>query len=159
MREPLWDKGQANHQRMEGTAGYLRLEQMSGAATSLKLPTTENNRIDLERIKGGIRRQREEWTQEREKAARSWKKDMEEEEQRRLEAFQLELCGKESGGDDHEGLNSEEEEGTQTTRLGQELQVASGVFFCPDPNRLELLSVGVRVTQPKIFIPFGEFTL
>ena len=52
MMEPLWDEGQANCQQIEKTAGYLREEQIREAATSLKLPTTEDYQRDLQIIKG-----------------------------------------------------------------------------------------------------------
>ena len=73
---------------------------------------------------------------------------MEEEEQRRMEAFRLELhkwkktwveyVGRRVEEKIHKVQIAKKEEGTQTTRLGQGLQVASGVFFSPDPNRAEL---------------------
>ena len=162
MREPLWDEGQANRQRMAETAEYLREERRREA---LKPPSTEIHLQDLERIKGEIRREREEWTQEREEAARNRRKEMEEEEQRRLEAFRLQLRKREKAWVEYVGRRVEDkiqkvqkagkEEGTQTTGLSQEPR--SGVFFSPDPHRAELLSAGDRVTQPGIFIPFGEF--
>ena len=33
-----------------------------------------------------------------------------------------------------------------------------GMFFSPDPNGTELLSAGDRVSQPGVFIPFGELS-
>ena len=84
MREPLWDEGQANRQRMAETAEYFREERRREA---LKPPSTEIHLQDLKRIKGEIKREREEWTQMREEAARNRRKEMEEEEQTRLEAF------------------------------------------------------------------------
>ena len=106
-REPLWDEGQANRQRMEETAEYLREERMREAATSLKLPSREDHQRDLERIKGEIRREREEWTQKRKEAAWSRKKEMEEEE-KEVRSFPARtrqageslggVCGKKSGG-------------------------------------------------------------